>query len=145
MVAVILGIVIALVYPSNEEYKNEYSANELYTKVENSFFTEGGVKILEEDVFNYSQYIYVYSTKGEVIVIANGSSALDFAFKVDSNSALKTSKILINGLECSFDTMLKNGAIVNVKYSKNYTVNEKWINYVNSNYAKMQIEEYLKK
>ena len=103
------------------------------------------VKILEEDVFNYSQYIYVYSTKGEVIVIANGSSALDFAFKVDSNSALKTNKILINGLECSFDTMLKNGAIVNVKYSKNYTVNEKWINYVNSNYAKMQIEEYLKK
>ena len=103
------------------------------------------VKILEEDVFNYSQYIYVYSTKGEVIVIANGSSALDFAFKVDPNTALKTNKILINGLECSFDTLLKNGAIVNIKYSKSNTVNDKWLEYVNSNFAKVKIEEYLKK
>ncbi len=103
------------------------------------------VKILEEDVFNYSQYIYVYSTKGEVIVIPNGSTALDFAFKVDSNNAFKTNKILINGLECGFETLLKNGAIVNVKYSRTINVNEKWLDAVNSNFAKMQIEEYLKK
>jgi (p)ppGpp synthase/HD superfamily hydrolase len=101
------------------------------------------VKILEEDLFNMSQYIYVYSTKGEVIVLANGSSALDFAFKVDSKGALKTSKILINGLESSFDTPLKNGAIINVKYSRGYTVNNDWLELVNSNYAKVKINEYL--
>lgn len=101
------------------------------------------VKILEEDLFNKSQYIYVYSTKGEVIVLANGSSALDFAFKVDSKNAFKTNKILINGLECSFDTLLKNGSIVNVKYSKSLTVNKEWLNMVNSNYAKVKINEYV--
>ena len=42
-------------------------------------------------------------------------------------------------------TLLKNGAIVNVKYSKSNTVNNKWLEYVNSNFAKVKIEEYLKK
>lgn len=101
------------------------------------------VKILEEDVFNRSQYIYVYSTKGEVIVLPIGASALDFAFKVDGVSAIKISKLLINGLECEFGAKLKNGCIVGVKYSPKVTINSDWLEYANSNYTKMKIKEYL--
>ena len=101
------------------------------------------VKILEEDVFNHSQYIYVYSTKGEVIVLPIGASALDFAFKVDSISATRISKLLINGLECKFGAKLKNGCIVGVKYSPKVTIKEEWLESANSNYTKMKIKEYL--
>ena len=101
------------------------------------------VKILEEDVFNHSQYIYVYSTKGEVVVLPIGSTVLDFAFKVDSDKAMKINKILVNGLECDFDTKLKNGCIIGVKYSSAITIKEEWINHATSNYAKMKIKEYL--
>jgi GTP pyrophosphokinase len=101
------------------------------------------VKILEEDVFNKSQYIYVYSTKGEVIVLPTGATVLDFAFKVDSISATRISRLLINGLECSFNTKLKNGCIVGVKYGPKITINEEWLNDANSNYTKMKIKEYL--
>lgn len=101
------------------------------------------VKILEEDVFNHSQYIYVYSTKGEVIVLPIGATALDFAFKVDNNKAMKLSKLLINGLECKFNTKLKNGCIVGVKYSSKVTVKKEWLESATSNYTKMKIKEYL--
>ena len=101
------------------------------------------VKILEEDVFNKSQYIYVYSTKGEVIVLPLGATALDFAFKIDSSNATKVIKVLINGLEANLDTKLKNGCIVGVRYGHKETINEDWINYSNSNFTKMKIREYL--
>lgn len=101
------------------------------------------VKILEEDVFNHSQYIYVYSTRGEVIVLPIGASALDFAFKVDSVSATRISKLLINGLECKLSSKLKNGCIVGVKYSPKVTISEEWLDYANSNYTKAKIKEYL--
>ena len=96
MVAVILGIVIALVYPSNEEYKNEYSANELYTKVENSFFTEGGVKILEEDIIlefvdKIPEYIEDY-----VVVKANNAKNINEVgiFKVDGKNSNEMKSII---------------------------------------------------
>ena len=101
------------------------------------------VKILEEDVFNRSQYIYVYSTKGEVIVLPIGATALDFAFKVDSVSASRISKLLINGLECKLDAKLKNGCIVGVKYSPKVTVCKEWLEAATSNYTKMKIKEHL--
>ena len=101
------------------------------------------VKILEEDVFNHSQYLYVYSTKGEVIVLPIGATALDFAFKIDSNAAIKIKKVLINGLECSMDTKLKNGCIVSVKYGNIVTINKDWIEYATSNYTKAKIKKYL--
>ena len=101
------------------------------------------VKILEEDVFNHSQYIYVYSTKGEVIVLPLGATALDFAFKVESNKANKISKLLINGLECDFNTKLKNGCIVSVKFATSITIKQEWVEYASSNYTKMKIKEYL--
>ena len=101
------------------------------------------VKILEEDVFNKSRYIYVYSTKGEVIVLPVGATALDFAFKVDSVSASRITRLLINGLECEFNTKLKNGCIVSVKYGSKVSIEESWLESTTSNYAKMKIKEYL--
>lgn len=101
------------------------------------------VKILEEDVFNHSQYIYVYSTKGEVIVLPIGAAAIDFAFKIDSTSAIRIKKLLINGLECQKGTKLKNGCIVSVKYSNKPTIAKEWLEDAKSNYTKMKIKEYL--
>lgn len=97
------------------------------------------VKILEEDVFNYSQYIYVYSTNGEVIVLPIGSTVLDFAFKIDPVKATKIKKLFINGLECEKATVLKNGCIVNIKYGSKSTVNKDWLACAKSNYTKVQI------
>ena len=64
-------------------------------------------------------------------------------FKDDEDNANRVTKILINGIESKFDTVLKNGAVVMVKYGYRPTINEEWLKMVTSNYAKMRIKRIL--
>ena len=51
----------------------------------------------------------------------------------------------INGIPTSFDAKLKNGSIVAIKCGNDICVKEEWINWVNSNYARIKIKEELEK
>lgn len=101
------------------------------------------VRLLQEDIFNHNQYIYVYNTIGEVIVLPIGSTVLDFAFKISEKVALGLKEAYINGIPASFGTKLKNGSIVAVRSDNVNRVKEEWKSYVSSNYAKLKIEEAL--
>ena len=103
------------------------------------------VKLLQEDIFNHNQYIYVYNTIGEVIVLPIGSTVLDFAFKVSNKVAMGLKEAYVNGIPVEFNTKLKNGSIVFVKGDNKCYVKEIWKEWVVSNYARIKIEEVLKK
>lgn len=103
------------------------------------------VKLLQEDIFNHNQYIYVYNTIGEVIVLPIGSTVLDFAFKVSDKVGIGLKEAYINGIPASFETKLKNGSIISVKSDNKCYVKPIWKEWVVSNYAKIKIEENLKK
>jgi len=103
------------------------------------------VKLLQEDIFNHNQYIYVYNTVGEVIVLPVGSTVLDFAFKLADKVGYGLKEAYINGIPTSFDTKLKNGSIVAVKSDNKCYVKEIWKKWVVSNYARIKIEEVLHK
>lgn len=102
------------------------------------------VRLLQEDIFNHNQYIYVYNTVGEVIVLPIGSTVLDFAFKLSDKIGMGLKEAYINGIPACFDAKLKNGSIVAVKSVNRCRVKEEWKNYVITNYAKIKIEEILK-
>ena len=102
------------------------------------------VRLLQEDIFNHNQYIYVYNTIGEVIVLPIGSTVLDFAFKLSDKIAIGLKEAYINGIPASFDTKLKNGSIITVKSDNNCYVKEIWKKWVVSNYARIKIDEFLK-
>ena len=102
------------------------------------------VKLLQEDIFNHNQYIYVYNTVGEVIVLPIGSTVLDFAFKLSDKVGKGLKEAYINGIPSSFDTRLKNGSIVSVKSDNKCYVKECWKDWAVSNYARIKIEEILK-
>lgn len=103
------------------------------------------VRLLQEDIFNHNQYIYVYNTIGEVIVLPIGSTVLDFAFKVSDKIAIGLKEAYINGIPVAFNTKLKNGSIVSVKSDNKCYVKEIWKEWVVSNYARIKINEVLKK
>ena len=103
------------------------------------------VQLLQEDIFNHNQYIYVYNTKGEVIVLPIGSTILDFAFKSSDKVGYGLKEAYINGIPASFDTKLKNGSIVSVKSDNKNYVKEEWLKWTVSNYAKIKIKEALNK
>lgn len=102
------------------------------------------VKLLQEDIFNHNQYIYVYNSMGEVVVLPIGATVLDFAFKLGDNIGQGLKEVYVNGIPVSFDSKLKNGSIVFVKYdnNKNY-VKEIWKEWAFSNYARRKIRESL--
>lgn len=103
------------------------------------------VKLLQEDIFNHNQYIYVYNTVGEVIVLPIGSTVLDFAFKLSDKVGKGLKEAYINGIPSSFDTRLKNGSIVSVRSDNKCYVKECWKDWAVSNYARIKIDEILKK
>lgn len=103
------------------------------------------VRLLQEDIFNHNQYIYVYNTVGEVIVLPIGSTVLDFAFKLSDKIGKGLKEAYINGIPSSFDTKLKNGAIVSVRSDNKCHVKKEWLDYAFSNYAKIKILEILDK
>ena len=103
------------------------------------------VRLLQEDIFNHNQYIYVYNTIGEVIVLPIGSTVLDFAFKLSDKIGIGLKEAYINGIPATFDTKLKNGSIVAVKSDNECHVKDEWKNFVISNYAKIKIDDVLKK
>ena len=102
------------------------------------------VRLLQEDIFNHNQYLYVYNTIGEVIVLPVGATVLDFAFKVSDKIGKTLKEAYINGIPASFNTKLKNGSIVSVKCGSKCCVVEEWKDWVVSNYAKIKIKEALK-
>lgn len=102
------------------------------------------VKLLQEDIFNRNQYIYVYNPRGEVFVLPIGATVLDFAFKLGSKIGYGLKESYINGIPASFGSKLKNGSIVMVKYDKNKCyVKESWLGFAFSNYARRKIREVL--
>jgi GTP pyrophosphokinase len=103
------------------------------------------VRLLQEDIFNHNQYIYVYNTVGEVIVLPIGSTVLDFAFKISDKIGIGLKEAYINGIPASFDSKLKNGSIISVKSDNKCYVKPIWKEWVVSNYARLKIEDILKK
>jgi GTP pyrophosphokinase len=93
------------------------------------------VRLLQEDIFNHNQYIYVYNTKGEVIVLPIGSTILDFAFKSSDKVGYGLKEAYINGIPASFDTKLKNGSIVSVKSDNKNYVKEEWLKWTIVKYS----------
>ncbi len=107
--------------------------------------TNDYVSLLKEDVFNYNQYIYVYTPQGEVIVLPTGATVLDFAFKKHGEGGKCLYEALINGIKVSIGTLLKNGTVVNLRFNKNNNVTEEWLKLVATKYAKIKIIKALER
>ena len=96
MLAIIFGIVITLLYTTDEDYNNNYSAKELYMLVENSFYTEGGTKMMDEDIIlefvdEAPDYIEDY-----IVVKANNAKNINEIgiFKVEKESLNEMKSII---------------------------------------------------
>ncbi len=117
----------------------EKKANE-GSNLDADFYFENEIK---EDIF--SSLIYVLTPKGKVITLPYGSTALDFAYKIHSEVGNKTIGAKINGIFCSFGTILSSGDLVEIKTSKNQKPNRNWLKMVKSNSSKERIRKFLKK
>ncbi|HMY81050.1 MAG TPA: RelA/SpoT family protein [Candidatus Absconditabacterales bacterium] len=91
------------------------------------------------------QSIFVYTPKGEIIELKEGSTVLDFAFKIHSELGLKFKHALVNGAIVPIDFHPKTGDVISISTRNNkYSVNQSWLNIVKSSHARNQIYKHIK-
>ena len=96
---------------------------------------------LKDDFF--SDQIFAFTPKGDVIDLPNESTPIDFAYAIHSDLGGKTASAKINGKMVSLDTKIKSGDIVEIVTRKDGVPKEKWLAMTKTNKAKQKIKNYL--
>ena len=99
---------------------------------------------LKVDLF--SNQVFVFTPKGDVIELPAGSTPLDFAFRVHTFVGLHCVGAKVNGKMVAKDYVLQNGEIVDIVTNPNSSgPTVEWLKIVKTNSAKNKIRQYLKK
>lgn len=93
----------------------------------------------------FSDRIYVYTTKGEIIELPKGSTVIDFAYKIHTDIGNTMVGAFINGEYVSVYEILKNKDRIRVITDEmSYGPRNEWLEKVQTTRAKKRIKEILK-
>ncbi|MFO8235943.1 MAG: RelA/SpoT family protein [Bacteroidales bacterium] len=93
--------------------------------------------------FNVKE-IFVFTPKGELKKLPEGSTVLDFAFEIHSEVGAKCVGGIVNNMNVSIKEKLKNGDRVEIITSKKQKPKVDWLNVVVTSKAKAKIKQTLK-
>ena len=99
---------------------------------------------LNRDIFESS--VFVFTPKGKVIELPNGSTPVDFAYRIHTKVGDQCVGALVNGVMVPLNTVLKTGDMVEIKTSKSSPGHsERWLDFVVSTSAKSAIKKFIAK
>ena len=93
----------------------------------------------------FSDKIFVYTPKGDIIDLPKGAMPLDFAYRLHTEIGARCTGVKINGKMCNLNTKLQQGDIVEIITAKNTQPNPGWLEKVFSSHARSKILSQLRK
>jgi len=103
---------------------------------------------VKTDIFN--DQVFVYTPKGEIKDLPNGSTPLDFAYRVHTDLGHRCIGAKVNGRLVPFNYQLKNGDVVEIMATKGERgPSRDWLNpvlgYIKTSHAREKIRQWFKK
>ena len=99
------------------------------------------VDSVKEEVFNHT--IYVFTPGGDVIELPNGSTPIDFAYRIHSDVGDKMVGALVNGNIVPIDYKLQSNDVVKINTNKNSPgPSREWLNIVYTTQARNKIRAF---
>jgi len=92
----------------------------------------------------FQDEVFVFSPKGHVFRLPNGSSTLDFAFAVHTDVGMHCIGAKVNGRIVPLKTKLKSGDQVEIITSANQEPHQDWLGYAKTGKANQKIRKYLR-
>ena len=120
------------IFRSIIEYNDESTTNEEF------------VDSIKNDILT-NDVIYVYTPKGDVIELPEGSTTVDFAYKVHSEVGDKMVGAIVNDNIVPLNYILKTGDIIKINTNKTSRPSKDWLKFVVTSQARNRIRSYYTK
>ena len=111
---------------------------------EDSSTPEEFVSSVKKDILS-NDVIYVYTPKGDVVELPDGSTPVDFAYKVHSEVGDRMIGAIVNDNIVPLDYKLNNGDIIKINTNKASSPSKDWLSFVVTTGAKNKIRAYFSK
>ena len=128
-----------------EDLKNKYQFFKSLVEI-NKVFADNQEFVHQIKSELFSDKIYVYTTKGEIIELPKGSTTIDFAYRIHSDIGNTMVSAVVNNKTVDPDYVLHNKDRVRIITDiMSYGPREEWINKVQTTKAKRKISDFNKK
>ncbi|WP_224744248.1 RelA/SpoT family protein [Pontibacter aquaedesilientis] len=117
--------------------------NKVRDMLENN--TANALEFMDEFRKNlFVEEVFVFTPKGELLILPDRATALDFAFEIHSHIGLQCLGAKVNQKLVPLSFRLRNGDQVEILTSQKQKPNEEWLDYVVTSKARSRIKEYLR-
>ncbi|MDX2065867.1 MAG: bifunctional (p)ppGpp synthetase/guanosine-3',5'-bis(diphosphate) 3'-pyrophosphohydrolase [Fimbriimonadaceae bacterium] len=101
------------------------------------------LRTLATDVF--SEQVFVFTPKGDVIDLPADSTPVDFAFRVHTDLGMTLIGARVNGTMVPLSTSLKNGDVVEIINRSNAQPSLDWLEFVKSAHTRAKLRAHFRK
>jgi GTP diphosphokinase / guanosine-3',5'-bis(diphosphate) 3'-diphosphatase len=92
----------------------------------------------------FQDEVYVFTPRGEIKTLANGATAVDFAYMIHTEVGNQCTGAKVNGQLVPLVYQLKTGDIVEIITSKNHHPSKDWLKFVKTVKARSKIRQWIK-